>query len=118
VLRMAVGSCMVYAGYGKVIPTNALDHYAHYIVTLGMPYWLGYVSALTEFAGGILVLLGLLTRPAAALIGINMIVAMVKVSCHQGAVSIQFVGLLIAAAIALLCIGGGIFAVDRKIGFA
>ncbi len=118
VLRLALGACMVYHGYGKVVPGHAMDHYAHYIVSLGLPYWLGYVSALTEFAGGILVLFGLLTRPVAALIAINMLVALVKVEVHQGLDASQIGVLLFAMAAALVCIGGGAYALDRKIGFA
>ncbi|HXB61267.1 MAG TPA: DoxX family protein [Acidobacteriaceae bacterium] len=118
VLRLALGACMVYHGYGKVVPGHAMDHYAHYIVSLGLPYWLGYVSALTEFAGGILVFFGLLTRPAAALIAINMLVAIVKVNAHQGLDACQLSGLLLAMAVALVCFGGGAYALDRKIGFA
>ena len=118
VLRLALGACMVYHGYGKVVPDHAMDHFAHYIVSLGLPYWLGYVSALTEFVGGILVLFGLLTRPAAALISVNMLVALVKVDVHQGLDSCQLSGLLLATAVALVCIGGGAYALDRRIGFA
>ena len=104
-------------GYSKVVPSHAMDHFAHYVVTLGMPYWLGYVSALVEFVGGILLVLGLLTRTAATLIAINMIVAFAKVAIHGGFDAMQLVLLLIAMAITVACIGGGSYALDRKIGF-
>jgi putative oxidoreductase len=118
ILRLALGACMVYHGYGKVVPEHAMDHYAHYIVSLGLPYWMGYVSALTEFAGGILVLFGLLTRPAAALIAINMLVAFIKVGVYQGIDTYELIGLVFAIAVALACFGGGAYALDNKIGFA
>jgi putative oxidoreductase len=118
ILRLALGACMVYHGYGKVVPDHAMDHFAHYVVSLGLPYWMGYVSALTEFAGGILVLFGLLTRPVAALIAVNMLVALVKVEAHQGLDACQLGVLLIAMAVALVCLGGGAYALDRRIGFA
>ena len=117
-LRLALGAIMIYHGYGKVIPDGGMDRFAHYIVSLGMPYWLGYVSALTEFAGGILLLFGLLTRPVAALIAINMLVALLKVNIHQDFDSCQLTILLIAIAISLICSGGGAHTLDRKIGFA
>jgi len=117
-LRLALGGIMIYHGYGKVVPDGAMDHFAHYVVSLGLPYWLGYVSALTEFVGGILLLLGLLTRPVAALITINMLVALLKVDVHQGFDNCQVSILLIAIAIAQICFGGGAYALDRKIGFA
>ena len=53
-MRLALGVSMAVHGYDKVIPHGALNHYVHYIASLGMPHWLGYVSAYTEFAGGIL----------------------------------------------------------------
>jgi putative oxidoreductase len=109
---------MVWHGYSKVVPDHAMDHFAHYVVSLGMPYWLGYISALIEFVGGILLLLGLVTRVAAFLIAANMAVAFVKVAMHNGADARQLVLLLIAMALALVCIGGGAYALDRKIGFA
>ena len=59
-MRLVLGVAMVYHGYGKVIPAHglhdrplaALDHWSHYVGTLGLPPWLGYISALTEFLGG------------------------------------------------------------------
>ena len=118
ILRLALGVCMLHHGYSKVVPDGAMDHYAHYIVSLGLPYWLGYVSALTEFAGGILLLLGLLTRIAAGLIAINMLVAFIEVGIHQGAGTSELIGLVFAIAVAVICFGGGAYALDQKIGFA
>ncbi len=118
ILRLALGGCMVYHGYGKVIPDNAMDNFAHFVVSLGLPYWLGYVSALTEFGGGILIILGLLTRPVACLIAIDMIVALVKVDVRYGVNAWQFSGLLLAVALAVACFGGGEYSLDRKLGFA
>src|SRR5690242_2638625 len=76
-LRLVLGAAMIYHGYSKVVPAGgfhggnafaALEHHSRYVASLGLPYWMGIVSALTEFVGGILVLLGLLTRFAAILI--------------------------------------------------
>ena len=49
-----------------------------------MPYWLGYVSAFTEFAGGIILIIGFLTRFAAFMIAINMVFAIIMVNRHHG----------------------------------
>src|ERR1700744_4914865 len=103
ILRLALGASMIHHGYSKVIPDGAMDHYAHYIVSLGLPYWMGYVSALTEFAGGILVLLGLLTRIAGTLIALNMLVALFLVGIHSGAATVELIGLEFALAAALVC---------------
>ena len=117
-LRLALGACMIYHGYGKVVPDNAMDHFAHYVVSLGMPYWLGYVSAFTEFAGGIFLILGLFTRLFAFLVTINMLVAIFAVTIHQGYSGSEYAIALAAMAILLLLAGPGKAALDRKIGFS
>ena len=118
ILRLALGFSMTVHGYQKVIPHGALNHFLHYVVTLGLPYWLGYISAYTEFVGGMLLLVGLLTRFAAALIAIDMLVALFTVGIHQGFSIYNYVLALTAIAIMLLVYGAGAIALDRKIGFA
>jgi putative oxidoreductase len=117
-MRLALGVSMAVHGYGKVVPHSALNHYAHYIATLGIPAWLGYVSAYTEFVGGILLILGLLTRFAAALVAINMLVAFFFVGIHQGFGIYNYILALAALGIMLTFYGAGSLALDRKIGFA
>jgi putative oxidoreductase len=118
VLRLALGLSMTVHGYQKVVPHGALNHFAHYVVTLGLPYWLGYVSAFTEFVGGMLLVVGLLTRFAAALVTINMLVALFTVGIHQGFGIYNYIVALVAIAIMLVVYGAGAMALDRKIGFA
>lgn len=117
-MRLILGAVMAMHGYQKVVPAGALHHHAHYVVTLGLPYWLGYVSAFTEFLGGIFLIVGLLTRLAAAMVAINMLTAFVTVGIHQGFGSYNYILALAALAIMLLLYGAGALAVDRKIGFA
>jgi len=118
VMRLVLGASMAVHGYEKVIPHGALGHYVHYIASLGIPYWLGYVSAYTEFAGGILLILGFLTRLAAALVAINMFVAFFYVGLHQGFGIYNYILALAALAIMLTLYGAGAMALDRKIGLA
>ena len=117
-MRLALGVSMAVHGYEKVIPHGALNHYAHYIGSLGIPSWLGYVSAYTEFAGGILLILGLLTRFAASLIAINLLVAFFYVGIHQGFGIYNYILALAALGLMLTFSGAGTLALDRKIGFA
>ena len=59
-LRLVLGAAMVYHGWAKVAPTHGLHgdlfsgmrHFSGYVVSLGLPEWLGYLSATTEFFGG------------------------------------------------------------------
>src|SRR5271155_3680051 len=115
-LRLVLGIAMAYHGYGDVIPAggfhggntfSALDHYSHYIVSLGLPYWLGYVSAFTEFVGGILILLGLFTRFAAFMIAGNMLVALIMVNRHHGYSGSEYSLALFVIALMLIFTGAG-----------
>ena len=117
-MRLALGVSMAVHGYGRVVPHGALNHYVQYIASLGMPHWLGYVSAYTEFAGGILLIVGLLTRLTAALIAINMLVAFFYVGIHQGFGIYNYILALVALGVMLTFYGAGALALDRKIGFA
>jgi putative oxidoreductase len=118
ILRLALALSMIVHGYQKVVPHGALNHFAHYVITLGLPYWLGYVSAYTEFVGGMLLVIGLLTRFAAAMIAINMLVALFTVGIHQGFGIYNYIIALAAIAIMLVVYGAGAMALDRRIGFA
>lgn len=118
ILRLALALSMIVHGYQKVMPHGALNHFAHYVVTLGLPYWLGYVSAYTEFVGGMLLVIGLLTRFAAAMIAIDMLVALFTVGIHQGFGIYNYIIALAAIAIMLVVYGAGAMALDRRIGFA
>jgi putative oxidoreductase len=116
IMRLALGLSMSVHGYQKVIPHGALNHYLHYITSLHIPYWLGYVSAYTEFVGGILILIGLLTRFVAVLIALNMLVAFFYVGIHQGFGIYNYILTLAALGIMLVFYGPGGFALDRKFG--
>lgn len=123
-LRLVLGISMLYHGSHKVVPASlqhpfaALDHNAHFVGGLGLPSWLGYVSALTEFLGGICLILGLLTRFFAFLISINMLVAIFAVTIHRGYAGSELPLLLLAMALMLLFSGAGKAALDRRAGLA
>jgi putative oxidoreductase len=126
-LRVVLGAAMLIHGWEKLIPSGGLhrDHplagiesFNHFIVTLGMPYWLGYVSVATEFLGGILLVLGFLTRFVALLVVINMAVALVKVNIHHGYGGSEYTLALIAMALLLVTAGSGAMAIDRRLGIS
>jgi putative oxidoreductase len=119
VMRLALGAIMIANGFHKIFPRGALYNFTHYVGTLGLPSWLGYVFAFTEFFGGILLVLGLLTRIAALLTAIDMAVAIVKVTWHGGLVGQHSMSLNLACfalAVMLVFTGGGLFAIDNAIG--
>jgi putative oxidoreductase len=77
--RLGVGLIYIVFGWQKLSGGQSVwTHYGHAIASLGitfMPNIWGLAAALSEFAGGILIILGLLFRPAAALIAFTMVVA-------------------------------------------
>src|SRR5580658_9762826 len=81
-MRLALGVIMVVHGYHNVF--SGLHHHVDIVHSLGMPNWLGYVSAFTEFLCGLLVLAGLFTRGAAVAFAIDMVVAIWIVHVHNG----------------------------------
>jgi putative oxidoreductase len=126
ILRLVLGASMLYHGWEKVVPSNfphgslfsALNHYAHYIGSLGLPQWLAYVSAFTEFVGGICLVLGLFTRLFAGLVAINMLVAIFALTIHRGYGASELPLAMLAIALMLLFSGPGKAALDRRTGFA
>jgi putative oxidoreductase len=75
-LRVVIGIMMVHNGLDKL---SDIDSFAQaYVVTIGLPFpiFFSYVAALTETIGAPLLILGLLTRPAAFGLFSTMCVAM------------------------------------------
>lgn len=88
---------------------------------LGIPPALAAISILVEFFGGILLLLGLLTRVAAFLIAIVMAVALISVHLSQGFfiaggnVGFEYVFALLMMALYLAINGAGRLSIDMLI---
>ena len=124
-VRLAVGVSMTFHGFEKLIPPGGLqrahpmagfDYFARFVVSLGLPGWLAYLSILTEFLGGLLLVLGLLTRFCAFMIAGNMVVALVTVNLHKGYGGSEYTLALIAMALLLVTTGSGALALDRRFG--
>lgn len=124
-LRVVLGIAMLCNGWDKVVPTggfhgnnvfSALQHWNLFVLHLGLPAWLGTVSALTEFFGGIALILGIFTRIVALLVACNMAVALLKVNIHHGYQGSQYSLALLVIAIMLVFTGAGTLALDDKIG--
>jgi putative oxidoreductase len=115
VARLVLGAILLIHGWGKVIPRGSLYNFANTVSHLGLPYWLGYVAAFTEFFGGIALILGLLTPIAALGVAIEMAVAILKVHLKHGLIGPQgyeFPLSVLALALFLLADGPGYLALD------
>jgi putative oxidoreductase len=80
--RLGVGAIFVVFGWHKLSGGQAAwTHYGHAMASVGinfMPNVWGLIAALSEFAGGILIVVGFFFRPAATLIALTMLVAFVS----------------------------------------
>ncbi len=115
VARLVLGAIMVVHGSQKIFPRGALYQFAQWVAHMGLPYWLGYMSAFTEFFGGILLIIGLLVHLAALGVAIDMVVAILKVHLRHGLTGPQGYELplaLFALAIVLIGTGPGHLAAD------
>jgi putative oxidoreductase len=117
VLRLSLGAIMIAHGYPKVF--GGLHHHVEVVQSLHMPGWLGYLSAAAEFLGGILLVIGFLTRLAALFVCVNMLVAIFAVHFKNGFLgqgNYQFPLALAAIAFSLIFFGAGPIALDSVWG--
>lgn len=116
-LRLALGVVFMAHGWEKLSgPVGTPEGFN--IEGWGWPYpvvW-AWAVAFVETCGGLLIVVGLFTRLAAALISIVLVVAIVRVKAEQGFIGgfeLEFSLLMIA--MTLLLMGGGRISVDRDI---
>ena len=116
-MRLTLGAIMMAHGYQKFF--HGLQHFAGMVGSMGIPSWMGYVSAVTELIGGLLILVGFFTRPAAFAVCINLFVAIWKVHLHNGLMGspdhpgYEFPLAAATLAFALIFLGGGPIAIDH-----
>lgn len=125
-LRIGLGSAMFAHGAQKVLGLwggRGLDAWLSGMTPFKFMQpawiWLG-AAALAEFLGGILILIGFLTRPAAFLIACTMLTAVVGFHWRNGFFlaegGFEYAGVLLGIAISLLISGGGNGSVDQRLG--
>ena len=114
VLRLALGVIMVAHGWQKI--ADHMHGITGMMHQLGLPPFMAYLVVAAEFGGGILVLVGFLTRLAAFAIFIDMLVAILKVHLPHGLFAsnggLEFPLACAAIAFALIFSGAGPIAID------
>ena len=118
-LRCAVGVILFVVGAGKVFGWfggYGLEATIHAFVTIfKIPGPLAYLSTFTEFIGGVLLIVGFLTRPAALAVAINMLVATI-ITLPMGFIGANggaaWPGSLMVSAIVILLAGPMAYSVD------
>ena len=120
ILRLGFGIIFILHGWPKI--TGGVETWtgiggAMAVVGLDFaPAFWGFMASLAEFGGGILLVFGFLTRPAAALLLITMLVAVIMHSAQGDALSTilhPLKGLVVF--IALLYSGAGKYSVDKRL---
>jgi putative oxidoreductase len=120
-VRLALGGIMFAHGAQKVLGSfggrgfNAVVSQPEAPFSFMRPAWLWWAAAaLSEFAGGILIVLGLLTRVGAFFVACTMITAIFGVHWPNffAPTGIEYPLALTAMSLALLISGGGMASVD------
>lgn len=121
-LRLGAGIILITHGYPKLFgPKPGPTGFAGYLRSLGFspPLVWAYVVAITEFGGGVCLILGFLTRLAALLVAIEFLVIILRIKWAKGLDMGQggweYDMALLAIALSLLVTGPGRVALDHYI---
>ena len=116
VLRLTVGILMLLHGLAKISagPASILG----LIGKTGLPPALGYLVYVGEVLAPVLLIVGVWTRPAAVVVAINMVVAVLLVHAGQlgeltrnGGWALELQGFYFLAAVAIALLGAGRFSI-------
>jgi len=120
IIRLGLGICFIFHGLPKIrqhpFSWEDIGKMAH----MPGPKIMGMIGAFIEFGGGILLALGLFTRPAALLLFLQMVVAVFFVHLQMGPPMNTFAQYSHAMEdgfvfLGLVFLGAGKLSVDRKL---
>jgi len=119
ILRAGVGLGIATHGYDKFFGGHIADFAKFAVEPMGFPVPLlfAYLSASAEFAGGLFIAAGLLTRLAAIPLAFNMGVALFMVHIKHGDPfgKMELAAVYLVGAVAVLLLGPGGLSIDRVI---
>lgn len=111
ILRVVLGLILVIHGWPKIKNIKGTAEWMGQTFKPGI-FWAAVVS-LTEFAGGLFLIFGFLTQIIALIIAIQFVVIILKMKLGKGFVNGgEFDLLILAAALALIVLGGGHYGLD------
>jgi putative oxidoreductase len=127
IIRITLGVIIFAHGAQKVLGWfggYGLKGTVGYFTSIGIPLPIAYLVCFTEFLGGLALILGFLTRPAALGVAAVMVGAILKVHLRNGFFmnwelapgkqhGLETNLALLAMALACILAGGGAFSVDR-----
>ena len=121
VLRLALGILILLHGISKI--SNGIGSIIGMVTANGLPAGFAYGVYIGEVVAPVLVIIGALTRPAALIIAINMVVAIALAHIGQlaslgksGGWALELQGMFLFGAIALVFLGAGRFSAGGSAG--
>lgn len=121
VLRVALAILLLFHGYAKL--TGGIGFVAGMLAKAGLPAALGYLVYVGEVIAPLMILAGIFTRPAALVVAINMIVAVLLVHTSQfftldktGGWALELQGMYFFAAVAVALLGAGRYSLGGAAG--
>jgi putative oxidoreductase len=115
-LRLSIGVIFVQQGYLKLFVSRAI--FLKLFPSWGFPAYFAYIAGGLELLGGILLILGLLTRIAGLLFAVEMAIALVIVHIpHGGWRDVHATGLVLllsTGSFVLAALGAGRWSVDAQ----
>ena len=120
-LRLSLGGLLVLHGIAKI--RTGAESILGLMTRLGLPEALGYLVYAGEVVAPILLMLGLWTRPAAIVVAVNMVVAVLLVHAGQfaeltrsGGWALELQAFYFVTAVAISLLGAGRFSVGGATG--
>lgn len=116
-IRLAIGIRLVEGTEDNVFSYERMEEFAHFLAANGTPYPLlgAFLSAYAQFICGILIILGLFTRPAGLVIAINFVFALLIAHRATPFVATWPALMMLAAGLYFLFNGPGAFSLDRSL---
>ncbi len=118
-LRLAVGGLMLFHGLHKLF--HGVDGISGMLVAKGLPGFIAYGVLIGEVVAPCLIVLGILTRPAALVLALTMVVAWLMVGTGKtfaldavGAWGIESLVYYFIGALAIVCLGAGRYALGKS----
>jgi len=112
ILRVALAAMLLFHGVAKL--SGGIGFVADMLAKAGLPAVFGYGVYIGEVVAPLLILVGLFTRPAALIVAINMIVAVLLAHTSQfftlnetGGWALELQGMFFFAAVAVALLGAG-----------
>lgn len=117
-IRLVVGFVLIQGTQDNVFDYGRMLEFRDFLAARRVPFPLfaAYLSAYSQFACGILFILGLFTRPAAVVMVINFIAALLIAHLNAPIEAARLALCMLFSSLFLLFNGAGALSLDRKFG--